>query len=607
MRRALGVGAALLLHPVIAKAGVIPAPYLPPTAISVGAAMHWIPVCGRGRPIGSGSWDGTDSFVFDVSACTTPSNLPLRALKLSYMGSDFSNVGEVDRVVTFTGDAAISVPSVQYSAVVNAAVASGASSIQVQVAQGATGNGLSVGMGVQGTFIPSGSWVASVAPVVSSNNVTAESFTFANAAGTTTTTGAIPAGSILTITGRNHLATWGGQRSVAIFPARRFFESDPIGISLAPGSQFFVRGSWTASAAGFFVGDYPSPSSGSTRLAGEGSQRTTTSPGDHVLDQAVPSNSGGGYLAPWTVLGQTPTPSPSVLLVGDSICAGTGDAADGNGHMGYIQRSLGQAVPWASLCRGSTSALQMSVNLQLVEQAAAAINATDVLLEYGRNDINASGNPQSAASTEASLKTIGTPLIASGDRVWVFTIPPTTDSTDGWTTAAGQFLQSTSTATTAAIPAGAAGATVTASVGSSAGISAGMLVGLQNTASSLIPNGTVVTSVPSSTTVTFAPLAGQSIGAIPSGTSLGFGTKTASAVPIEVQREAFNTWCRGSAVASGFAGCIDDDADLEDPGNTGLWRSDLGAASPDGIHPSAVLHGAAVSAGIINASMFPAR
>ncbi len=607
MRRLLLASATLVVSGVPASAGVLPAPYVAPTAVSVGATMRWVPVCGRGRPVGSGNWDSTDTYVFDVTECTTPSSITVRALKLSYMGSDVGNDGETDRTVSFTGDAAVSVPSTQFSVVVNAAVSSGGSSIPVQVSQGSVGNALSVGMGIAGTNIPAGSWITSVTQTVISNSLVGYDFTFANSAGASTTTGALTSGQVLTITGRNHIATWGEQRSVTIFPARRFFESDPIGLPMGGNTPFFVRGSWQASASGFWVGDYPSASSGSTRLSGEGSQRSTSSLGDHAMDQAVPSNSGGGYFSPWTVLGQTSAATASVLLLGDSICAGTGDAADNYGHMGYLERSLGQTLPWASLCRGSTSAQQMSVNLQLPEQAAAAINATDVLLEYGRNDINASGNPQSAASTEGYLKTIAAPLIAAGYRVWLFTIPPTTDSTDGWTTATGQFLQATATTTTAAVVAGSAGAALTVPVGSSSGISTGQYVGLQNTSSTLIPNGTTVTAVPSSTTVTITPPASGSIGAIASGTTLGFGTKTPGAVPIEVQREAFNAWCRGSAVAAGFAGCIDDDAYLEDPANTGLWRSDLGPASAEGIHPSAALHNAVANSAIINPAMFPAR
>lgn len=584
-------------------------PYSTPTTVSVGAAPRWVPVCGRGRPIGSGSWDSTDSYVFDSTACTVPNTLGVKALKLSYMGSDLSNIGEIPRQVTFTGDAAVAIPSVFFSAVVASAVASGGGSVSVQVAQGSSGDGVDVGLGIVGTNIPSGSWITSVVPTVSASNVTALTVTFTNAAGTSSTTGALSAGQILTITGRSHKATWGDAQTVSLVPARHFYDSDPIGISLAPQAQFFVRGSWTASGTGFYLGDYPAPSSGSTRLSGEGSQRSTSSLGDHPMDTYVPSNSGGGFFAPWTVLGEVTQPTASVLMIGDSICAGTGDAADSYGHMGYMQRSLGQQVPWASLCRGSTSALQMSANLQLVQQAAMEIGATDVLLEYGRNDINASGNPQTAAATEGYLEAIATPSIAAGYRVWVFTIPPTTDSTDGWTTVTGQFIQQQASTTTAAVTAGASGAPQTVAVASTSGIQSGEYAGYQNATSTIIPAGTTVSAVNSQTSVTLTPPSGTAIGAIPAGVTLGFGTRTvnSSGTPIEVQREAYNSWCRNSAKAWGFAGCIDDDLYLEDPNNPGLWRSDLGSATIEGIHPSAALHSAVVAAGVITPSMFLAR
>ena len=150
-------------------------------------------------------------------------------------------------------------------------------------------------------------------------------------------------------------------------------------------------------------------------------------------------------------------------------------------------------------------ALQMSVNLQLVEQAAAEIGATDVLLEYGRNDINASGNPQTASNTEGYLETIAAPLLTAGYRVWVFTIPPTTDSTDGWITATGQFLQQQASATTAATSAGSSGAAVTIGIASTSGIQTGEFAGYQYATSSIIPSGTTVTAVGSSTSVTLTP------------------------------------------------------------------------------------------------------
>ena len=556
-------------------------------------------MCGGGRPSGSGSYDSVNTYIFDVTACFTPAVGGVRALKLSYMGDDISNVGIVDRVVTFTGTAAVSTPSVQFSVVVNAPVASGASLIPVQIAMASPGNALSVGMGVAATGIPANSWIASVVPTYVSSNLTGYAFTFANLAGTTTTTAALTAGQVITVTGRNYGATFGSARTATIPPSDHFVDSDPIGISLPPLSEYFVRGSFQASAAGFLVGDYPSPSAGSTRLSGESSQRTATAMPDHTLDQAVPGNSGGGYFAPWTVLGQVSVPTPSILIVGDSIAAGTGDAADAWGRMGYIERSLGNAVPWASLARGSTTAIQMTTRPQLLQQAVAEIGATDVLLEYNRNDLNAAGNPITAASTEANLLSLAQPLEAAGVRVWAFTCPPTTGSQDSWATAAGQFLVQQQTTTTASISPG----QTSVALLSGSGIQNGEMIASGN-GLPVWPDGTTVTISGNTAVFSSAAIGGQA-----SGGTLVFGTKTAGATttPIEIQREQYNSFMRANWRSQGYAGLIDMDAQVEDPNHIGLWRTDLGAASAEGIHPSSALHNQLVASGIIAPSMFPVR
>ena len=523
----------------------------------------------------------------------------VRALKLSYMADDISNNGSVDRVVTFTGTAAVSTPAVQFSVVVNAPVASGATTIPVQIAMASPGNALSVGMGVAATGIPANSWIASIVPTYVASNLTGYAFTFTNLAGATTTAAALTAGQIITVTGRNYAATFGSNRVATIPPSDHFIDSDPIGVTLPPLSEYFVRGSFTASAPGFLLGDYPSPATGSTRLLGEGSQRAATALPDHTLDQAVPSNAGGGYFAPWTVLGQVSVPTPSILIVGDSIAAGTGDAADSYGRLGYIERSLGNAVPWASIARGSTTAIQMTMRPQLLQQAAAEIGATDVLLEYNRNDLNAAGNPLSAASTEANLQALAQPLEAAGVRVWAFTCPPTTASQDGWSTAAGQFLTQQQSTTTAAIAAGQTSVTLL----SGSGIQNGELLAA-STGASVFPAGTTVTI--SGNAVTFSTAA---TGAQAAGATLVFGTKTvgAATTPIEVQREQYNSFMRANWRSQGYAGLIDIDTQVEDPKNAGLWRTDLGVASAEGIHPSTALHSQLVASGVITPAMFPVR
>jgi len=94
--------------------------------------------------------------------------------------------------------------------------------------------------------------------------------------------------------------------------------------------------------------------------------------------------------------------------------------------------------------RGSTSAVQMIHNTRGAYRLAVETGVTDLLLEYCRNDLIAG---ITAASVITSLQTIAGPFIAAGIRVWVFTCPPTTTSTDAWATSANQTIANISAET----------------------------------------------------------------------------------------------------------------------------------------------------------------
>ncbi|MBV9782473.1 MAG: SGNH/GDSL hydrolase family protein [Acidisphaera sp.] len=236
-------------------------------------------------------------------------------------------------------------------------------------------------------------------------------------------------------------AKFGGHRQMLIEPMHDMVVSDPIAVSLPPGVQFAVR-TWGQVSGGssWWLADYATPTSGTTRLAGEANARGT-SLADHTLTTTTPSNSGGGYWGPVTVLALLSAPSAAVLVLGDSIAGGTGDAADANGRMGFIQRGLANSLPWASLARGSTTAAQAVAagNGRGMYAAAVDRGITDVLLQWCRNDLN---NGATAVQTRSSLQALAAPYLAAGIRVWVFTCPPTTTSSDAWASAANQSIPS---------------------------------------------------------------------------------------------------------------------------------------------------------------------
>ena len=128
-----------------------------------------------------------------------------------------------------------------------------------------------------------------------------------------------------------------------------------------------------------------------------------------------------------------------------------------------------------------------------------------------------------------------------------------------------------------------------------------LAVGQAISGSGIAP-GTVITAVNGTSLSVSIPVAT----AIPAATKLSFGSGTAGSSAAETYRQSYNTYLRHQAAALGCAGVVDDDVVFADQGGSGKWRTDLGSASADGVHPSAALHQAAVAAGLLKPSMFPA-
>ena len=134
------------------------------------------------------------------------------------------------------------------------------------------------------------------------------------------------------------------------------------------------------------------------------------------------------------------------------------------------------------------------------------------------------------------------------------------------------------------------------------GIVVGQSVAQNLSAPGQIAAGSTVTAVNSSTLV--ITISAPTTSAISAGSKFYFGNFAQTTSPLEVQRIAYNSFQRVNWQTEGCSGLIDVDGVVADSGNAGKWRTDLGQASIDGVHPSAVIHQAAVTAAIINPSMF---
>jgi hypothetical protein len=579
---------------------------------ALGGRAVWVPLCSRRGVNGTGPWyDAASTTVMDQQACISPSWGTVTALKLVFAAFDMPQQGEADRPVTATGTAAVFVPGANSETVTGGSgVPSGSTVLNVFPGTGLGANGISLGQIVAsaGGGIASGTYVTGVSNsfVPGAGNVPLSTTITINAPTTAATAGGQP----FTFSGLFVPVKFGGRRQFTIEPGHDVVTSDPISAELAPGTWFMVRSSASFSSTGLQLMDVPVGSR--TSITGSsGSFTEFDSRGTSLNDQTMApiglSNSGGGYWGPVALLALvTPTLGQvapgAVLVLGDSIAAGTGDVPDSLGLEGYIQRSLENTVPFITAARGSTTAFAAAAHGDGQFALSIDTGITDVLLELARNDIEQFS--LSAASVEASVSAIATRYDNAGKRVWCFTVPPTTYSNDAWSSIANQGFPSAVDATAAAITS--AGST-TLRMASVSNVVVGQLVALNGASTSpaqaIVPGTHVVSINIATPSIT---ISAATVAAMPASTSVYFGTATASAAPLEVQREAYNSFLRTSWAggAGPCAGVIDVDSIVADQGGSGKWRTDLGQASADGVHPSSVLHQAVVNAGILSASRF---
>jgi hypothetical protein len=146
--------------------------------------------------------------------------------------------------------------------------------------------------------------------------------------------------------------------------------------------------------------------------------------------------------APVAMTMQVAQPTPGVVLVGDSECAGastnvdtTGDAY---GNRGWMSRWLGPSIGTVKFCVGGDTALNLSTQSSISRRMAIAIqaSATHVLVQPQINDIAI--NNASAATVETYLTAIGNNFANAGIIPVLAQISYWSDSSDSWATTTNQ-------------------------------------------------------------------------------------------------------------------------------------------------------------------------
>jgi hypothetical protein len=205
--------------------------------------------------------------------------------------------------------------------------------------------------------------------------------------------------------------------------------SDYATVSVPSGATFWVRTFWQNTGNASYYNTWQNT------FLGEATQLSTTSISDLTMSGTV-TNSGAFSMPPAAIIGVTT--NKSVVLVGDSICAGTADVEDTsnsatgrNGVVGYLARSVNaQGIPFINTGRSASQA-----NFTVGKIARAFGSA--LICEYGVNDFF------TGAITSAALITRLHGILdlrRPGQKAYQTTITPETTSTDSWATTGNQTL-----------------------------------------------------------------------------------------------------------------------------------------------------------------------
>jgi lysophospholipase L1-like esterase len=221
---------------------------------------------------------------------------------------------------------------------------------------------------------------------------------------------------------------FGGKRDVTIEPGA-FVVSDPVGVSLAPASEIFVRSRISVGTLGekWPVGLTLDTTMGESYIAS-----------DAVDGGAVGANAASGY-GPVAILGSVNGPQPSVAIFGSSSAAGQGDTLTSGSFerdLGYLSRVFSNNTGYVRMVRATQTAAMFLADYRRRVALLAEINPTHVVFQLGTNDI---GNGGSFESVQSTLLQCWNILAGMGIRVVATTFSPhNTTSTDNWATTANQ-------------------------------------------------------------------------------------------------------------------------------------------------------------------------
>lgn len=235
--------------------------------------------------------------------------------------------------------------------------------------------------------------------------------------------------SIVLTTGEIIPVFFGGKRGVVIEPGGTA-KCDPIPVKLNKGTD----------AAGFWVHTHVKVASvgqkwplGYVELNGYQDRQIVGSDATLSATTAFTNNTGANSYGASAIRGKTtPSPSPIVAIIGDSISAGY---MDNSLQYGWFARAINHRYRFQSLAMSSQKLDDWITPARYWRRAAAISEATHVVVALGTNNLGAG-----LATNQPNFQKVYDLLAAQGKKVYAVTLPPYTTSTDSFLTVANQTV-----------------------------------------------------------------------------------------------------------------------------------------------------------------------
>lgn len=212
--------------------------------------------------------------------------------------------------------------------------------------------------------------------------------------------------------------------------------SDRMPAAIPRGAAFFVR-TFYQNTAGII---FKSTTNSVQAALGEGFNYAVSGLADQTMSATFSFVQNGNIYGPTAIIGLTN--KPSVLIIGDSRAAGTGDTLApvvGSTECGLISPSL---FPSIAFINASMSGERLSTFItKHSKRALLGVYCTHIICELAINDFTAA---TTAAQAIAMHQTIAGYF--PGKRYYMVTIPPKSASTDSWATLANQTTDAPSNA-----------------------------------------------------------------------------------------------------------------------------------------------------------------